>query len=821
MPINHESSTSLFELQTRADKLAAIIKKRQDIVKNPPQVNIERDDSDVQAAAKRHAEVILKSIIPASITRLIATHTTLIEEAETRKTYIKDHSDELTQLAQEFMFAFEKEQEVVRRLERDLRRGFTTQEVVDRRHETLRAMEQTANSDWKIQEGLVLLKQFQERNIELQSTVTDTILEPNEDHFDEDSNYIDTDEKTELKTTEDEFFEELETAEPVLHQLREFGAQLERPVSQEIRDFLDASNTISKNLDAIAKKPTEKLNDREKMLLADIKFLDRFEDLNAYKRNLTPEELHQIVSRVRKLIRKVRRLPETRSKKPSDTFLKGRVSPFSTQLHTTLVDFLSAEYQAENANIQIDGMSLMNLKNLAEAVIPAISRDVRISRYRISVKEQEGNTENALRVVYRAVFSIVAHEMYHAKNLSARDLSLQALMRNDAVITPWYEESLPILEQLGEIPEMEKYLQDFYTAYRAATGLNQFESVKVTTINDIFEKIHWQHVLAKKTEILNRAVFYVHDQKKKEERLSQISIDKIPDLFPQLEHIASSNIHLYNPEITAEAVLRESEESTDDEQTEVIQQLKADLTFLEKYCSDLNLSVYTPAEIHQLAERFRTYSLKIRSDFDEIEAELLSLLSRSDFDQREDHIRLLEGARERFEKETANRKGMTWETMETFCAYGIDKIKNGLPQSLEVSAYFFTAKDPESFRIKNLSVIYQFIANVFVKDVIGERSASNVNDVRKEAFVKNCEIINAWYEENKETIELLPQALKIKGLIDTMNRRLTSNDRGGEYRSYQYGPVGAIKLQYVLAHIIRELRQRVEPLPSDEIVPLD
>lgn len=96
-----------------------------------------REDPDIEAAASNHARILVEETIPGSIIRLEQRRMDLVAK---RTTYIQEHAPELIAQAEAFETEVMRERRSDERLSRDLHRGFTTQDVVERKTANIQAI---------------------------------------------------------------------------------------------------------------------------------------------------------------------------------------------------------------------------------------------------------------------------------------------------------------------------------------------------------------------------------------------------------------------------------------------------------------------------------------------------------------------------------------------------------------------------------------------------------------------------------------------------------------------------------------------------------
>jgi hypothetical protein len=308
--------------------------------------------------------------------------------------------------------------------------------------------------------------------------------------------------------------------------------------------------------------------------------------------------------------------------------------------------------------------------------------------------------------------------------------------------------------------------------------------------------------------------------------------EQIPDLLPRLRIITSSNHHRYHDDHIVYTKYRQAQHVEPSDRTPEQTQLLEDMTTLKRFVpySSAYEDVYTPSEIHKLAQKFQLLESKDRPAFKGVESQMIDLVMRA-HSRREPVPQGVLGVARRADNDNARRNGMTWNKLNEFANYCITDIRTNR-QEASTEYYINDVRDPHRSQGLDLTPVYQYVADQFAIDTIGERGLA-VQQIRCEAYVENCRIIHEWYEEAREALDQLPADLKLERhgahwwigrLIESMDVRLTSADRFGRDKNYTLDPAGAMSLQKKIGHCVADVqRQLAEAVVAldEEIAPLD
>lgn len=307
----------------------------------------------------------------------------------------------------------------------------------------------------------------------------------------------------------------------------------------------------------------------------------------------------------------------------------------------------------------------------------------------------------------------------------------------------------------------------------------------------------------------------------------------IQPLLPQLEHITSSNQHRYDDSQTVYTKARLARQVPEAKRTTEQIGVLEDMTTLRRFApyNGAYEDVYTPGELHSLTFELTTLSQRNRPDFAGIEGKVLDVVLGAVQTGSAEVPQNVRAIAQRAEKDADNRKGMQWKTLTTLAAQASLVIRGNATETL--GEYLVDVKDPEATKALDLTAVYQFVADAHALDIMGARSVAVEQD-RKDAFVRNCEIVNRWYGDVLPKLSELPTDLKaggsrfgavfeIKQMVECMNIRLAGEERSGINKDYRRDPAGAISLQKRIGHITNAINVLLSGSEVDEseIVPLD
>ena len=312
---------------------------------------------------------------------------------------------------------------------------------------------------------------------------------------------------------------------------------------------------------------------------------------------------------------------------------------------------------------------------------------------------------------------------------------------------------------------------------------------------------------------------------------------QLPSLFEKLQRMNSNHQHKYGNVETIYDDLDQLKKSGEQPTAEQ-EQLLADVELIETFTSSgLYKFVYTSKEIHELATLLRLMSMKNRPDFDGIEADILDVLSgqRGAFFDKS-----LSGTRQRAERNAPTRQGMQWATLIDKATTASDRLLESLNQSEDRKEYIIPIIDPASDQKRDLTAVYQFVANHFAYSVLMNRSVVT-KKLNEAAFEENCQIIKDYYESIQPLLAELPADLRmgipvgtrgqirtmrpqqhLDNLIEFMNARLAKRDKGrGMSLGYKANAVRALRLQYRIAHFIEDINAYLRGDSDGNVTVLD
>lgn len=341
---------------------------------------------------------------------------------------------------------------------------------------------------------------------------------------------------------------------------------------------------------------------------------------------------------------------------------------------------------------------------------------------------------------------------------------------------------------------------------------------------------------------------------------SESTVKLVPTLSDRLKSFRSAHFHVYGGVETAYDVLervaeKPAAEISEEDEIMVIQ-LKHVLPkfvpgLLERDGSIRSahplLRVYTAKELMDLQKRFREFTPKDRADFSGLEGRIIAAAEHA-FKGPESHIPAdLAGAKERAEQDKPNRSGMRWTMLCKNASLASDaiqqKMRAGASRNVYRSDYLFEAADLTGTD-PDMSLIYQFIADEFALDVIGQRTDVAGGDIRK-VFDANIEIIKQWRTEADELLTSLPKGIRVHlrkpknktnyrrysspertwdpaFAIDSMIHKITvRGENTGTTRTekpFKLDPSGALRHQLALGHIVSNLNSVIAAYKPEEAV---
>jgi len=322
-------------------------------------------------------------------------------------------------------------------------------------------------------------------------------------------------------------------------------------------------------------------------------------------------------------------------------------------------------------------------------------------------------------------------------------------------------------------------------------------------------------------------------------------VDTIPSLLALLSGPESAHQHKYSDDDSVFRISCDAEDTPEGERTEAQKELLNDLEILGEFApSNYDMQyVYTPAELHQLIEKFQLLRQKNRPDFNDVEGELVDFVLRHKtiMDKR-----TVNGIVKREREDSKERRGMQWSTLTTVASAANVVMASRLQTGQENKRYVIHVdRDPDASptnsKALNLQSVYQFVALSHAYSVIDARNSS-VTPSREQTFLKNAEVIEGWYSQVSPALGKLPTdrnwlagsydergrtsgiKLEIDFLKKVLDDRRDSDVKFGTHKSYTQNPVGAINAQLRLGHIIEDVRAKLtsnEQATQEDIIPLD
>lgn len=777
--------SKLAEIQNRDAVLGSLIDKRHAMLQSAPW-NITREDPDIEAAARNHARILVEVTIPGSISRLEQRRMDLRAE---RIAYIQEHAPELISQAQAFKSDLAQERRTVERLSRDLQRGFTTQEVIDRRTAALQALESRRETDLELQAGFELLSQ--ERQAEEAVSIED---------------------KPGIEAKVD-FPKNIK----ILPGLGDFttGDQIRR---------VGPSETVNSKLKDIKDIDESQLTPEQKQLLEDVEFINQLTSRSAYQDVYSPQELRGLVERVKGMIGE----PSTPQFSIEFQRMTLGIVKESEDLRRVRSNSLKTAFERINSE-NPQSLQLDDMIKFAQIASNHIVSTGQIQEYRIIAAPITTPPE-----IIQASLDIAGREIYRKKIITPEQANSETFKKNRGLIHKWHEEVKADLENLLNLDLVEVSS----AVYQILSLINEMDEVEVGNARDILN----QAQIARNVYSLNHFLSKLRKRgvvqeifEKKEVEIVEPSVDGakaetaevlpgdiIPSLLPQLDHITSMHEHKYNLDNTVGRKAQEAQVVEPENRTPEQQQLLEDIAILSQFTtSETYRNVYSPAELRSLVDKLKTLrelkqykTLDFNNDFlDSLREQILNTVSPE------------------WRRKREQLKRQDWTYLNKIAGEALNYLSHGQEKfSIEQLGYLLSVEDPDSDH--RLSNVYRFIATNHALDVIGQRSI-RADRARQETFVANCQVVNDWYAEVSQSLSGLPDDPQVRRLVyqleemvETMNIRLEGKQSTGFNKDYRLNPAGAISLQKRIGYTVEKLKARVSALvlgevDEDKIVPLE
>lgn len=313
------------------------------------------------------------------------------------------------------------------------------------------------------------------------------------------------------------------------------------------------------------------------------------------------------------------------------------------------------------------------------------------------------------------------------------------------------------------------------------------------------------------------------------------TMEDIPPIRLEVDAFRRSiHLHSYDEASTVEFQERQARRLGETERTAEQQQLLEDVATLREMApySQLYKDLYTPAELHQLVTRLTMLRNRNRDDFAYLEDRMADfILGHPVLADEYDRgiVRIVRSAHN-----AAGNRRMSWQSMSQAAKVSTVLLHDGLRRIKQGEDYIIGIEidDPIPGSPRRMQPLYQFAASLFAQEVVGARR-DVFQQARRETFVRNCEIINAWYQGAQSVIDRLPTEIQgeqlaarweVGQLVETMNIRLNGTEISGRKKHYKYDVVGAFKLQLRIKNLVRDIRAKLEdytPSEEFEIIPLD
>lgn len=616
---------------------------------------------------------------------------------------------------------------------------------------------------------------------------------------------------------------------PLLQRLRPIPFKFENPKPGSM-------DLIDNQLRTARRTEQGQLTDAQKQLPEDVAFIATVSTTSDYKRVITPEELHAVVTKVREYIQ---------------TSPDGEKTEFPLDFQRRVVEF-AGQYTGYSGNITKEDVQKAQASLKDNTTPKTISRfndfaETASMRLRQTISSSDPNQSFRIKVdridaaktaVYQAALDVACYDIYRGRNITPQQKNLETWKFNRYQISEWQMEARSLLTELRRderivvlIDQLEEAI--FSMVHRTPTE----HSDRYAIGNQISLQLKIGHLV---DNINNKLVFLRVQEVERRQSTATCATkiatgDAIPGLLAQLDHITSSHLHKYNLDNTVGKREQEAQSAEPGQRTPEQQQLLEDIAVLAQFTSsEAYKNVFSPDELHQLVAKLQLLSQKNRPDFNEVEDRILGLLDEKARIECEEKSDRLVGVEKRADKDSSIRRGMQWGTLNDFASEALSVIWLQMMHrfSIERGHYFIPVQDPQPEKNPDLTPVYQLVADMHALDIMGQRS-KRVDSDRQEIFVSNCRVVNEWYAEFSQIMCSLPDDPQIRRLsrelremIKTMNVRLEDNQLTGFNKDYKLDPAGAISLQKKIGHTVEQLKAAIDALgqpgtDEGEIIPLE
>lgn len=594
-----------------------------------------------------------------------------------------------------------------------------------------------------------------------------------------------------------------------------------------------AGERINIQLRTLKSVPEASQNEQQKQLFADLAFVAQFSTLSEeVKRTLTPADLHTIVEKVQRWLGLEG--DDTPTVLSPSTEFQARVREIA---ETAATRANRRDVVAQRARKALSGTHAHQEQDItplfAEASKHLRKTDLlRQEGYKITVAGREGS-DRSQQAMLQTAFDLARAECFRAYHPNPFVVNLEAWEANKRILVEWWDEVADTVRPLA--------LSDSFSSLRSLIQavISRFDELQPMTREDIIDlraavdAVRSQQKIAQLVASLREEL-----EKKQSQQATAIEVavppevvavisesGAIPDLLPQLQTVHSMHWHRYSSEGTVRTLAEEAKKLDENQRTAEQTQLLQDIVFLTRFTGENQeyQSVYNPEELHLLVLQLKALLQKNRPDFNDLEHRLLAVLqdNRAVVGTEE---RLLEGVAERAERDEPNRVGMIWDSLTRLSKVASEFIRLGSSDKhgSQIGDYLITVYDPESRNHPDLTEVFQAATDLFARDVIGER-AKQADAIRQRDFVVNAGVIHTWLESVSGVMNAVPvdselgkRWQKIVQLIATMNARLNGNELSGPNKHYRQDVVGALRLQLLIGHQVRELKQTVQTLADGD-----
>jgi len=436
-------------MQQKDNSLKSLISKRQSMIGDISSANIKREDSDIEQAARLHRSKLVEKSIPESITRLEQRRAEFKSELEL---YVKEHATELLIYVESFDQDILKEQRIVEKLSRELQRGYTTKEVVEKRISNIEALKLKAKAVQSLIGSLNLQTNQEPKFIKKIVDIIDDegILKSNNIPEPQMNNVFQNSPEIIVTPTENAQQSETVRLSPA-DAIPSIIKKLDHIESMHVHKY-DQSNTVNAKLEEASKVKPEDRTEEQAQLITDIEIFKKYSSSSEYKTVYSPAELHQLIKKLELLSQKQRpdfhqvedlilslndSLERSQGMERSKS-LDGKIKRSEKNAPNRIgMNWDSLITHASEASLQIDIQ--MQEKGSAD-----------MQSYFVKVSDPETRKYPDLSLVYQLVADQNALDIIGSRSVNVNDNRDSVFVNNCTIINTWFAESKEIISQIPE-----------------------------------------------------------------------------------------------------------------------------------------------------------------------------------------------------------------------------------------------------------------------------------------------------------------------------------------------------------------------------------